>query len=143
MKKLFILISSLLASFLLISCNSTENINDNTISSNIINTPTSTPIPSTQEIIEYLCSKDIQDRAEGTNGNLLVTDYLNNIFNQLNLDYVFNNSYLNTFNYTDTNNNVASANNIVGKISGSDSNTAIIVTAHFDAWFNGAIDNAS
>ncbi|MGL4741523.1 MAG: M28 family metallopeptidase, partial [Sarcina sp.] len=46
-------------------------------------------------------------------------------------------------NYTDTNNNVASANNIVGKISGSDSNTAIIVTAHFDAWFNGAIDNAS
>ncbi|MDU4880700.1 MAG: M28 family peptidase, partial [Clostridioides difficile] len=31
----------------------------------------------------------------------------------------------------------------MGKISGKDSGTAIILTAHFDAWFNGAVDNAS
>lgn len=142
MKKLFILISSLLVSLLFISCNSNQN---TAISPELSTTTENTniEIPSTQEIIQYLCSKNIEDRSEGTKGNLLVTNYLNDIFEQLNLDYVFNNSYLNEFNYANINNETTYASNVVGKISGSDSTTAIIITAHFDAWFNGAIDNAS
>lgn len=142
MKKKFILTTLFFTLFLFVGCDSLKN-KPNINTSAAINTPINNEIPSTEEIINYLCSNDILDRAEGTNGNYLVTNYLNNIFNQLNLDYVFNDSYLNTFNYTDSTNKINSASNIVGKLSGYNSTTAIIITAHFDAWFNGAIDNAS
>ena len=60
------------------------------------------------------------------------------MYKELNLEFVFGKSYLDNFLYDDIN-----LSNVIGKISGKDSNTAIILTAHFDAWFNGAVDNAS
>nr|WP_279325722.1 M28 family peptidase [Clostridium saudiense] len=60
------------------------------------------------------------------------------MYKQLNLEFVFGKSYLDNFSYDGRN-----ISNVIGKISGNDSSTAIILTAHFDAWFNGAVDNAS
>lgn len=60
------------------------------------------------------------------------------MYKQLNLEFVFGKSYLNNFFYDDIN-----ISNVISKISGKDNSTAIILTAHFDAWFNGAVDNAS
>ena len=63
---------------------------------------------------------------------------INELYKQLNLEFVFGKSYLDNFFCNDIN-----ISNVVGKISGKDNSTAIILTAHFDAWFNGAVDNAS
>lgn len=99
-------------------------------------------IPSTSKIIEYMCSDEIKDRAAGTEGNLKVTNYLEEILEKMKLEYVSDNTYLQKFKYQDEEKE-KEANNVVGKISGKDSSKAIVITAHFDAWFNGALDNAS
>ena len=80
----------------------------------------------------------MNDREIGKYGNDLVTKYINNLFGYIELDKVFNDSYL-----TEFKENNFSINNVVGKISGKNNSTAIVFTAHFDAWFNGALDNAS
>ncbi|MBP1890901.1 hypothetical protein J2Z53_002553 [Clostridium moniliforme] len=116
-----------------ISKNNDKKIEDNKI----------TQVPNTKEIIEFLCSDEIKSREAGTEGNKKTTKYLEKIFNELDLEYVFNNSYLNTFKYKSENEKIEEASNVVGKISGNNSKKAIILTAHFDAWFNGALDNAS
>lgn len=97
-------------------------------------------IPSTEDIINYLCSETIKDRAIGTEGNKLITTYLESLFKDLELDTVFSDSYLNNFYYESENLNLS---NLVGKLNGSNNKKAIIVTSHFDAWCNGALDNAS
>lgn len=99
-------------------------------------------IPNTEEIVEYMCSEEIKDRAGGTEGNLKVTNYLDEIFKNINLEYVFDNTYLQKFKYEDESGE-KDISNVVGKISGKDNRKAIVITAHFDAWFNGALDNAS
>lgn len=95
-------------------------------------------ISDIKEVINYLCSDEIKDREYKTDGNKKVEEYINNLYNEMNLEYVFEESYLNSFNC-----GAIKINNIVGKISGENSKKAIIITAHFDAWCNGAVDNAS
>ena len=95
-------------------------------------------ISDIKEVINYLCSDEIKDREYKTDGNKKASEYINNLYNEMNLEFVFENSYLNSFNCGGMN-----INNVVGKISGEDSKKAIIITAHFDAWCNGAVDNAS
>lgn len=97
-------------------------------------------IPSTEDIINYLCSETIIDRAIGTEGNKLITTYLESLFKDLELDTVFSDSYLNNFYYEFENLNLS---NIVGKLNGINNKKAIVITSHFDAWCNGALDNAS
>ena len=107
-----------------------------------VSTPTSkvNNIPNTEEIINYLCSETINDRAIGTEGNKLVTTYIENLFKALELNPVFSDSFLNNFYYESENLNLS---NVVGKLNGTNNNKAIIITSHFDAWCNGALDNAS
>ena len=90
------------------------------------------------EVVEYLCSEKVKDREYNKEGNQKATEYIDELYKQLNLEFVFGKSYLDNFSYDGRN-----ISNVIGKISGNDSSTAIILTAHFDAWFNGAVDNAS
>lgn len=90
------------------------------------------------EVVQYLCSEEIKDREYNTKGNKKATDYINDLYKKMNLEFVFGKSYLDNFSCDNIN-----IDNVVGKISGKDSSTAIVLTAHFDAWFNGAVDNAS
>ena len=90
------------------------------------------------EVVEYLCSEEVKDREYNKEGNQKATEYIDELYKQLNLEFVFGKSYLDNFSYDGRN-----ISNVIGKISGNDNSTAIILTAHFDAWFNGAVDNAS
>lgn len=108
-----------------------------------VSTPTpkvNNNIPNTEEIINYLCSETINDRAIGTEGNKLVTTYIENLFKAIELNPVFSDSFLNNFYYESENLNLS---NVAGKLNGTNNNKAIIITSHFDAWCNGALDNAS
>lgn len=91
-----------------------------------------------KEIISYLCSDEVKDREFKSDGNKKVEIYINNLYKELNLEYVFKDSYLDEFDC-----DARKINNVIGKISGKNNKKAIIVTAHFDAWDNGAVDNAS
>lgn len=103
-----------------------------------INKERNKEVSDIKEVINYLCSDEIKDREYKIDGNKKASEYINNLYNEMNLEFVFENSYLNSFNCGGMN-----INNVVGKISGEDSKKAIIITAHFDAWCNGAVDNAS
>lgn len=91
-----------------------------------------------KKIISYLCSDEIRDREFKSEGNKKVENYINNLYKEINLEYVFRDSYLEEFDC-----DARKINNVIGKISGENNKKAIIVTAHFDAWDNGAVDNAS
>ena len=91
-----------------------------------------------KEIISYLCSDEVKNREFKSDGNKKVEIYINNLYKELNLEYVFKDSYLDEFDC-----DARKINNVIGKISGKNNKKAIIVTAHFDAWDNGAVDNAS
>lgn len=143
MKNLIKIFSIILFILLFINgCNAPQNKNKSKLDQDTISIVKSN-IPTIEEIINYMCSNEIVDREKGTLGNKKVTEYLNNVFKELELEYVFNSSYLNTFEYEESSNVFLNANNVVGKIKGKDSTKTIILTAHFDAWYNGALDNAS
>ena len=91
-----------------------------------------------KEVINYLCSDEIKDRQFRSDGNQKVSEYINNLYKEMNLEFVFEDSYFSSFNC-----DLININNIIGKISGENNKKAIILTAHFDAVYNGAVDNAS
>lgn len=91
-----------------------------------------------KEVINYLCSDEIKDRQFRSDGNQKVAEYINNLYKEMNLEFVFEDSYFSSFNC-----DLININNIIGKISGENNKKAIILTAHFDAVYNGAVDNAS
>lgn len=91
-----------------------------------------------KEVINYLCSDEIKDREFKSDGNQKVSEYINNLYKEMNLEFVFEDSYFSSFNC-----DLININNVIGKISGENNKKAIILTAHFDAWYNGAVDNAS
>ena len=82
-------------------------------------------IPNTEEIINYLCSETINDRAIGTEGNKLVTKYIENLFKDLELNPVFSDSFLNNFYYESENLNLS---NVVGKLNGALDNASGVAT---------------
>ena len=134
----FVLI--VISMFLLCSCNDTnlEQDESKVVSDNIVQEESIEEKFTVSEVVEYLCSKEVKDREYNKEGNRKTTEYINELYKQLNLEFVFGKSYLDNFFCNDIN-----ISNVVGKISGKDNSTAIILTAHFDAWFNGAVDNAS
>lgn len=112
-----------------------------------------------EEVINKLCSDEFQGRWIGTLGNDLAGDYINDLFEQINLIPIFNEDYKEEYTQEvyknsgliaeDDYGEVKTVNNIVGKIEGT-SNNAIIISAHFDhvgiqdgKIIRGAIDNAS
>lgn len=120
---LIVLILIMIVSFFISICNTSSN---------------KTEFPNVKKIVKYLCSEKVSDRAIGSEGNNIVTKYIESIYNSINLEVVFAESYLQEFTV-----NEHIINNVVGKLSGENNNIAIVITAHFDAWYNGALDNAS
>ena len=129
-----------LSIFLLCGCNynTVEQDESKGVSDNIVQEESLTEKFTVSEVLEYLCSEEVEDREYNKKGNQKATEYINELYKQLNLEFVLGKSYLDNFSCDNIN-----LNNVVGKISGNDNSTAIILTAHFDAWFNGAVDNAS
>ncbi|NEU04302.1 M28 family metallopeptidase [Clostridium senegalense] len=105
----------------------------------------------TLDIVNKLCSNEIQNRYFEEEGNRLAVEYINNLFSELKLEYVFETSYLHEFilenkGYKTDGKMISEEvplNNIVGKISGKNNKTAIIITAHIDSFGKGVLDNAS
>ncbi|WP_010293516.1 M28 family metallopeptidase [Clostridium senegalense] len=105
----------------------------------------------TLDVVNKLCSNEIQNRYFEEQGNKLAVEYINNLFSELKLEYVFGTSYLHEFIFENkdctTDGKMISEevplNNIVGKISGKNNKTAIIITAHIDSFGKGVLDNAS
>ena len=137
-KRNFLLI--VISIFLLFSCNNNniEQGKSKVISDNNVKEESIDEKFTVGEVVEYLCSEEVDDREYNKEGNKKAVEYIDELYKQLNLEFVFGKSYLDNFLYEDIN-----LSNVIGKISGKDNSTAIILTAHFDAWFNGAVDNAS
>lgn len=137
-KRNFLLI--VISIFLLFSCNNNniEQGKSKVISDNNVKEESIDEKFTVGEVVEYLCSEEVDDREYNKEGNKKAAEYIDELYKQLNLEFVFGKSYLDNFLYEDIN-----LSNVIGKISGKDNSTAIILTAHFDAWFSGAVDNAS
>lgn len=144
MKKIFRLFTTLailtILCYIAINFNFESTSTNNEINNNTSNTEVTDTTANTEDIIKYLCSETISDRAIGTAGNTDVTKYLENLFKELELITVFSDSFLNNFYHESEN---IKLSNVVGKLNGINNKKAIIVTSHFDAWCNGALDNAS
>lgn len=57
-------------------------------------------IPITVEsTVQYLCSDKIKDREYNKIGNEEATKYIDKLYTQLNLEFIYENSYLDTFFY--------------------------------------------
>lgn len=139
-KKILLILSISIILLSLISCNKNniEQDESKVISDNNVKEESIDEKFTVGEVVEYLCSEEVDDREYNKEGNKKAAEYIDELYKQLNLEFVFGKSYLDNFLYEDIN-----LSNVIGKISGKDNSTAIILTAHFDAWFNGAVDNAS
>lgn len=111
-------------------------------------------------IVEKLCSDKFEGRKIGSDGNILAEEYLNEIFSSIKLEPVIENSFKCSYPYKQDStfdkeigkmkSFDLTANNIIGKISGINTNKAIVLSAHFDHIgkenddiYRGAVDNAS
>lgn len=97
------------------------------------------------DIINTLCSDKFEGRLAGTKGNDYTMRYMSDLFEELELDFEFKNSYFHEFSIE-----TKTYKNVIGKIPGNNSNDAVIISAHFDhiginngEIRRGALDNAS
>lgn len=150
MKKIFFSILILIFTCSLKSCGTVHKQQDK-INQNI----------NSEYIIKKLTSDEFEGRLVGSYGNKLSEDFINNLFDEIKLEKIFNkNDYKHpyiqevsdTYGIQDSNSKIEKkeVNNIVGKISGKNSENALIISAHFDhigiqngKIIRGAIDNAS
>ena len=165
-KKILLVLSISIISLSLISCSKNDlsidaTENSKSIESNDLKEEENEETVSIdkQEVINKLCSYEFEGRWIGSAGNELAEEYINDLFGQIGLIPIFNESYKEEYtqevykNYgliaEDDYGEVKTINNIVGKIEGN-SNNAVIISAHFDhigiqdgKIIRGAIDNAS
>ena len=165
-KKILLVLSISIISLSLISCSKNDlsidaKENSKSIESNDLKEEENEETVSIdkQEVINKLCSDEFEGRWIGSAGNELAEEYINDLFGQIGLIPIFNESYKEEYtqevykNYgliaEDDYGEVKTINNIVGKIEGN-SNNAVIISAHFDhigiqdgKIIRGAIDNAS
>ena len=167
-KKILLVLSVSIISLSLISCNKKNLSIDATENSTSIETNNlkeeneeveETVSINKEEVINKLCSDKFEGRWIGSVGNELAGEYINDLFGQIGLIPIFNDSYKEEYTQEvyknsgliaeDDYGEVKTINNIVGKIEGN-SNNAIVISAHFDhigiqdgKIIRGAIDNAS
>lgn len=100
-----------------------------------------------EQTVADICSDKIGKRMIDDDGNKKATEYIEKVFQSLNLEYVFENTYLNNFDFKDIEiggkERIINISNVVGKINGSNKKNAIVITAHFDAYEKSVLDNAS
>ena len=165
-KKILLVLSISIISLSLISCSKNDlsidaTENSKSIESNDLKEEENEETVSIdkQEVINKLCSDEFEGRWIGSAGNELAEEYINDLFGQIGLIPIFNESYKEEYTQEVYKNygliaeydygEVKTINNIVGKIEGN-SNNAVIISAHFDhigiqdgKIIRGAIDNAS
>ncbi len=165
-KKILLVLSISIISLSLISCSKNDlsidaTENSKSIESNDLKEEENEETVSIdkQEVINKLCSDEFEGRWIGSAGNELAEEYINDLFGQIGLIPIFNDSYKEEYTQEvyknsgliaeDDYGEVKTINNIVGKIEGN-SNNAIVISAHFDhigiqdgKIIRGAIDNAS
>ena len=165
-KKILLVLSISIISLSLISCSKNDlsidaTENSKSIESNDLKEEENEETVSIdkQEVINKLCSDEFEGRWIGSVGNELAGEYINDLFGQIGLIPIFNDSYKEEYTQEvyknsgliaeDDYGEVKTINNIVGKIEGN-SNNAIVISAHFDhigiqdgKIIRGAIDNAS
>lgn len=117
-------------------------------------------IPTSEEIVESLCSDEFDGRMVGTEANKKVENYIAEIYKKIGLDYLFEDTYYEKYTQEvlksykidsgEENREVKEVNNVVGLIKGSNNRSAIVISAHLDhigsengQIFRGALDNAS
>lgn len=93
-----------------------------------------------KEYVELLSSKEYNPREIGSESNENLIKYLEEDFKQLELETVFDESYLHGFGEGDRGEKLY--NNVIGKMSGKNNKIAIVITAHFDA-YESAYDNGT
>lgn len=94
-----------------------------------------------EDIMKYLCSENIGNRyvrTENIDGIKKAEDYLNDKYESLNLEKIWDKSYKNSFTFEYSEGNPENIkehvlNNISGKISGKNSKKAVILTANYDS----------
>ena len=93
----FVLI--VISMFLLCSCNDTnlEQDESKVVSDNIVQEESIEEKFTVSEVVEYLCSKEVKDREYNKEGNRKTTEYINELYKQLNLEFVFCKLYLDNF----------------------------------------------
>jgi len=121
-------------------------------------------IPAIEDIVTTLCSDEFEGRRTFSNGNEKAAEYIANIFKNIGLNPMFQDDYFQEykqeFSYPTAKEGKESSgnsygsyktvHNVVGYISGTDSEKAVVISAHFDHIgikdgniYRGALDNAS
>lgn len=121
-------------------------------------------IPAIEDIVTTLCSDEFEGRRTFSNGNKKAAEYIADIFKNIRLNPMFQDDYFQIykqeFSYStakegkeNPSNSYGSyeiVHNVVGYISGTDSEKAVVISAHFDHIgikdkniYRGALDNAS
>ncbi|MBB4825978.1 arginine utilization protein RocB [Sporosarcina luteola] len=106
-----------------------------------------------ERIVDTLSSDEFEGRKTFSNGNEKAGKYIASIYADIGLDSLSGNSYFLEYEQNGVSGNYISnetVQNIVGLIKGTDSDKAIIISAHFDSLgskdgeiYRGAYDNAS
>lgn len=123
----------------------------------VVNTKEHKEIPSSEQIVKDLCSKEFEGRLVGSKGNDKARDYIVKIFKELELEPFIENDYYHKYyervsNYSQNNrkNEFKTISNVVGVIKGKDRHSGVVISAHFDhlgyqngKLIPGALDNAS
>lgn len=170
MKKTIIGISSIISLALIFSSCSFNTKVERSIGNNDKNKPvpihiqaetpiqTTSKVPTTEEIINTLCSDEFEGRLTGSKGNKKTEEYLKSVFKDIGLKPLFGSEYyqkysqeiLLTFGGDGSNSKIDTVNNVIGVIEGKNRKEAIIISAHFDhiGYINGkivkgALDNSS
>lgn len=156
-----VLIIMILVFSLLTSCSNSEN--SNTTNNQTLRTKSPIPemseassaekVPKIEQIVGTLSSDEFEGRKTFSNGNEKAGKYIANIFADIGLDPLLNNSYFHKYEQSGVNGNYNSsktAQNIVGFIKGTNNENVVIISAHFDSLgikdqkiYRGAFDNAS
>lgn len=144
------------------SCKSVKKVNKNGFQASEIKT--STDIPTIEEVVTKLCSNEFGGRRTFSTGNEKAGEYIANIFHKIGLSPLNGNSYFHKYRQevsysTEEEAKEASkdkeepykiVSNVVGFINGTNSEKAIMISAHYDSLgikngniYRGALDNAS
>ena len=114
---------------------------------------TSIKVSTIERIVDTLSSDEFEGRRTFSNGNEKAGKYIASIFADIGLDSLSGNSYFLKYEQngvSEDSDSTETVQNIVGLIKGTNSDKAIIISAHFDSLgikdgeiYRGAYDNAS
>lgn len=155
---ILIIMALVFVSFIATSCSNIEKSTESSkqiskAKSSVSEVKSSINVPTIEQIVTTLSSDEFEGRRTFSKGNEKAGEYIANIFANIGLNPLSENSYFQKYTqngYNNKYNSYKTVQNIVGYIKGKDSEKAIIISAHFDSLgikdgtiIRGALDNAS